>query len=202
MGERRAVVERKTRETIIRVALCLDGEGKLETSGGVGFFNHLLDSLVKYALFDLDLHQEGDLHVDAHHLVEDVGICLGQALRQGLDDRRGIRRYGWSLIPMDEALVAASVDLCGRAHLSTDYRPVAQTIGGFDAELAMEFASSFCQHAGAVMHWCFLRGSNDHHALEAAFKALGWALRDAVSPDPRRQGRWFNPCSHRSGSTI
>jgi len=188
MHERTALVERSTLETVIRVKLNLDGQGLLTTQDGEGFFNHLLAALCKYALWDLDLAQKGDLHVDQHHLVEDIGLCLGQALRQALGDRAKIRRFGWSMVPMDEALVQASVDLAGRSTMAMDYEPTADRVGQFDVRLVREFMDAFAQRAGMALHLVFQRGYNDHHVLEAAFKALGWALRDAVSLDPRRSG--------------
>jgi len=188
MRERKAVVERSTSETQIRLELHLDGKGSFVTEGGVGFFNHLLGALCKYGLFDLRLSQEGDLHVDPHHLVEDIGLCLGQALREALGDRAGIQRFGWAIVPMDEALVQASVDLCGRSTMRMDYEPTGDKVGGFDVRLVREFMEALAQRAGMALHLVFQRGYNDHHVLEAAFKALGWALRDAVSLDPRRSG--------------
>lgn len=183
MARRKAISERQTIETQIKLELSLDGDGTFKTQGGVPFFNHMLQAMVKYARFNVTLDQAGDLDVDAHHLVEDLGICLGKALKDALGERKGMRRYGWSLVPMDDSLVAASLDLCGRAYLGMDYEPIADRVGDFDVRLAREFLLSFTQHGGFVLHLAFLRGCNDHHMLEAGFKALGWALREAVSVD-------------------
>jgi imidazoleglycerol-phosphate dehydratase len=184
---RRAVVERETKETRIRLELELDGQGRAEISTGLGFFDHMLTHVAFHGYFDLTLAAQGDLHVDAHHTVEDVGICLGQAFKQALGDRAGLTRYGSAFVPMDEALAQVVVDLSNRPLLKVSgQRPGAA--GGFDGQLAEEFWRALALHAGLTLHVRLLYGENDHHLLEAAFKALGRALDQATSSEPRAKG--------------
>lgn len=185
---REAVVERRTGETSIRLALNLDGSGKGEIGTGIGFFDHMLTLLARHSLIDLKIDARGDLEVDGHHLVEDVGIALGRALREAVGDARGIARYGSALIPMDEALAQAAVDLGGRAHLVYRVEPGRAPCGGFQPELAAEFMRALAVNAGMNLHLRLLYGENTHHCLEACFKALARALRQAVSLDPRESG--------------
>ena len=187
-NERRAEVERKTRETEIRVALWLDGTGSAEISTGIGFLDHMLDLLARHGLFDLRCQASGDLQVDAHHTTEDVGIVLGQALRQALGDKAGIARYGDRVLPMDETLVLVALDFSGRPLLVYDVAIPAATVGTFDTELVAEFLRAMATHAGLTLHVRLLASGNSHHIIEAIFKALGRALGEAVSLDPRRAG--------------
>jgi imidazoleglycerol-phosphate dehydratase len=188
MKPRVAEKTRKTKETDIRVRLALDGEGRTAIRTGVGFFDHMLDLLGKHALLDLDVTAAGDTHVDAHHTVEDVGICLGQALAEALGDKAGIRRFAFASVPMDEALAEASLDISGRPFLVCQVAFPTEKTGEFDAELAEEFLRALAVHAGLTLHLRVPYGRNTHHVVEALFKALARALRDAVSLDPRVQG--------------
>ena len=185
---REATVTRKTRETDIALTLNLDGSGKTQLGTGIGFFDHMLDALCRFALADLTLTCAGDLEVDAHHSVEDCGICLGQAIRQALGDRAGIRRVGSAYLPMDEALAFCAMDISGRPYLSWQAEFTAPMCGTFDTQLAEEFFRAVAVHAGLTLHMKLLEGRNDHHRLEALFKAFGLALRDAASADPRVTG--------------
>ena len=184
---RRASIERNTKETRIKLELELDGSGAVEVSTGLGFFDHMLTHLAFHGLFDLTLKAQGDLEVDAHHTVEDVGICLGQAFSQAVGERAGLARYGQAVVPMDEALVQVVVDLSNRPLLAVSgTRP--GPAGGFDGQLAEEFWRALCLNGGLTLHVRLLAGQNDHHVLEASFKALGRALDMATQIDPRRQG--------------
>ena len=185
---RKAVMERRTKETDIRLELCLEGSGQTELATGVGFFDHMLDALCRFAQFDLKVACTGDLHVDAHHTVEDVGICLGKALREALGDRAGIRRVGSACMPMDESLAFAAIDISGRPYLAFDADFTAPMVGAFDTQLAEEFFRAVAVNAGLTVHMRLLAGRNDHHKLEALFKAFGLALRDAAAVDPRVMG--------------
>ena len=185
---RRATVTRRTTETRIETAVDLDGSGRAEVATGVGFLDHMLEQIARHALVDLTLRAEGDLHIDDHHTVEDAGIALGQALREALGDKRGIRRYGDCLLPMDDALVRAALDLSGRPWLSWEVPIPAAKVGTFDTELAREFFQAFSTHGGITLHVDGLRGINAHHVVEAAFKAVARALRTAIEPDPRQGG--------------
>ncbi|MBR4711431.1 MAG: imidazoleglycerol-phosphate dehydratase HisB [Clostridia bacterium] len=185
---REAAVNRKTRETDISLTLNLDGQGRTDLSTGVGFFDHMLDALSRFAQLDLSLSCRGDLNVDAHHTVEDCGICLGQAIRQALGDRAGIRRAGSAYMPMDEALAFCAMDISGRPYLAWDAAFDAPMCGTFDTQLAEEFFRAVAVHAGLTLHLRLLAGRNDHHRLEALFKAFGLALRDATAVDPRIAG--------------
>ena len=185
---RTASYARKTRETDIRLSLCIDGSGKTELSTGVGFFDHMLDAMARFAQFDLTLTCAGDLHIDAHHTVEDAGICLGKAIREALGDRCGIRRVGSAYLPMDEALAFAAVDISGRPYLAWNAEFTAPMCGTMDTALAEEFFRAVAVNAGLTLHMNLLAGRNDHHKMEALFKAFGLALRDAVRVDANIQG--------------
>lgn len=184
---RRGDVDRRTGETDIRLRLNLDGEGRAQVETGIGFFDHMLTAFARHGLFDLEVRCTGDLHVDGHHTVEDTGLCLGQALRRALGDKAGIRRFGHAYVPMDEALVLAAIDISGRPYLACDL-PVHGRIGSFDAELVEEFFRALVSTAGITLHIRQLAGRNGHHIVEAAFKAVARALKDAVALDPRVQG--------------
>ena len=185
---RTASASRKTAETSIELALDLDGTGASDVSTGVGFFDHMLCALSRHSLVDLDLRVEGDTWVDDHHTVEDTGIVLGQALREALGDKRGIRRFGSCMVPLDEALVMAAVDISGRGELFWDVPISAQKVGTFDTELGHEFFAGLARDAGITLHLRLACGENAHHILEATFKAAARALREAVEPDPRMAG--------------
>jgi imidazoleglycerol-phosphate dehydratase len=172
----------------VRVALDLDGGGDVRVATGVPFFDHMLDAFGRHALIALDVEATGDLAVDAHHTVEDVGICLGQALAQALGDKRGIRRFGSVFVPMDEALVLAAVDISGRGQLHWDLEVPIEVIGTFDTTLAKEFMTALAANAGITLHIVGFSGENAHHIIEAAFKALARALAEAVEIDPRVGG--------------
>lgn len=183
---RSASLSRKTAETDISVNLSLDGSGTYDMNTGVGFFDHMLDQLARHSLIDMTVSAQGDLHIDDHHTVEDVGIALGQALSQALGDKKGIRRYGSCLLPMDDALVRAALDLSGRPFLVWNVDVPTQKIGSFDTELVREFFQALTTHGGITLHVDMLAGINAHHIVEAAFKAVARALRDAVETDPRK----------------
>ena len=185
---RTATITRTTKETDISLRLSLDGSGQTSLNTGVGFFDHMLDALSRFALLDLTLTCRGDLHVDAHHTVEDAGICLGRAIREALGDRAGIRRVGSAYLPMDEALAFAAIDISGRPYLAFDADFTAPMVGAFDTQLAEEFFRAVAVNAGLTVHVKVLAGRNDHHKLEALFKAFGLALRDAAAVDPRVTG--------------
>jgi imidazoleglycerol-phosphate dehydratase len=185
---RRAEVARETAETAIRAALDLDGTGKAEVATGIGFLDHMLTALARHALFDLTLHAKGDLHIDFHHTTEDTGIVLGQALRRALGDKRGIRRYGHALLPMDEALAEAAVDISGRPFLAWSVPFGPPKIGEMDTELFEEFFRAFAFNAAITLHISLRAGTNAHHVAEACFKAVARALRMAVESDPRAPG--------------
>ncbi len=182
---RHATVHRVTSETDIAIALTLDGTGKARVETGIGFFDHMLTALAKHGLFDLDITVKGDLHIDGHHTVEDTGIALGQAMRAALGDKRGVRRFGSALVPLDEALCEAVVDLSGRPFLAFEATFDRDRIGGLDTELVEEFFRAFAMSAMLTLHLNQRAGKNCHHIAEAAFKALARALRMAVEPDPR-----------------
>ncbi|WP_425049658.1 imidazoleglycerol-phosphate dehydratase HisB [Psychromarinibacter sp. S121] len=183
---RTAEIVRKTAETDIAVSIDLDGTGSYEMDTGVGFFDHMLDQLSRHSLIDMKVRCQGDLHIDDHHSVEDTGIALGQALAKALGDKKGIRRYGSCLLPMDDALVRAALDLSGRPYLVWNVDIAAQKIGTFDTELVREFFQAFSTHGGITLHVDALHGFNAHHIVEAAFKAVARALREAVETDPRK----------------
>ena len=185
---RTATITRTTRETDIALQLNLEGSGQTSLNTGVGFFDHMLDALSRFALVDLTLTCRGDTQVDAHHTVEDAGICLGRAIREALGDRAGIRRVGSAYLPMDEALAFAAIDISGRPYLTFDAAFTAPMVGAFDTQLAEEFFRAVAMNAGLTVHMRLLAGRNDHHKLEALFKAFGLALRDAAAVDPRVTG--------------
>ena len=185
---RKAEISRATTETRIEVALDLDGTGKSDCRTGVGFFDHMLDQIARHAMIDLRVRAEGDLHIDDHHTVEDTGIAIGQALAKALGDKAGIRRYGSCLLPMDDALVRAALDLSGRPFLVWGVDLPTAKIGSFDTELVREFFQALSTHGGITLHVDRLHGVNSHHIAEAAFKAVARALREALEPDPRAGG--------------
>lgn len=185
---RKATVTRTTNETGISVALTLDGTGTYDNQTGVGFFDHMLDQLARHAMLDMVVTCEGDLHIDDHHSVEDVGIALGQALAKAVGDKAGINRYGSCLLPMDDALVRAALDISGRPFLVWNVDMPTAKIGTFDTELVREFFQAFSTHAGLTLHVDALHGYNSHHIAEAAFKAVARALRVALEADPRAAG--------------
>ena len=185
---RTATFTRTTRETDIALTVNLDGSGKTELATGVGFFDHMLDAFSRFAQIDLALTCQGDLYVDEHHTIEDVGICLGKAIRDALGDRAGIRRVGSAWMPMDEALAFAAIDVSGRPYLAWNADFTAPMCGTMDTALAEEFFRAMSVNAGLTVHMNLLAGRNDHHKMEALFKAFGLALRDAVRVDANIQG--------------
>jgi imidazoleglycerol-phosphate dehydratase len=182
---RTAKVQRDTRETQITVAINLDGTGLSQVATGIGFFDHMLDQIARHGLIDLEIRAAGDLHIDGHHTVEDVGITLGQALAQAVGDKRGIRRYGHAYVPLDEALSRVVIDCSGRPglHLHADFK--AGAVGGFDTQLVFEFFQGLVNHALLTVYIDNLKGDNAHHQIETIFKAFGRALRQAVERDAR-----------------
>ena len=182
---RSATVDRKTAETEISVTVDLDGTGAYDNATGVGFFDHMLDQLARHSLIDLTVRAKGDTHIDDHHTVEDVGIAIGQALSEALGDKRAIRRYGESHLPMDDTLIRAALDLSGRPYLGWDVTFTAAKIGSFDTELVREFFQAMSTQGGITLHVDQIRGINSHHIAEASFKAVARALRVAVEADPR-----------------
>jgi len=185
---RTAELSRNTKETQIRLSLNLDGRGTSSIKTGVGFFDHMLDLLARHSLIDLTLDAKGDLDVDAHHTVEDVGIVLGQAIEKALGEKKGIYRYGWAIVPMDESLAQVAIDLSGRPAFVFNVKFPRGTIGDFPVELVEEFFKSVATNAKMNLHITVPYGSNNHHISEAIFKAAAKALRQAVSPDPRNPG--------------
>ncbi len=189
MAERTAEVKRDTLETQVQVAVNLDGSGQSAFQTGVPFLDHMLDQVARHGLIDLDIQAKGDLPIDAHHTVEDIGITLGQAVRQALGDKKGIRRYGHAYVPLDEALSRVVVDFSGRPGLEFHVDFPRAMIGSFDVDLFIEFFQGFVNHAQVTLHIDSLRGRNAHHIAETLFKAFGRALRMALEPDPRMQGQ-------------
>jgi imidazoleglycerol-phosphate dehydratase len=185
---RSADVRRDTKETRIRVAVDLDGTGRSKLATGIGFFDHMLDQVARHGLVDLEVEAAGDLHIDGHHTVEDVGITFGQAVAQAAGDKAGIGRYGHAYVPLDEALSRVVVDFSGRPGLHMDVPFKAGMIGGFDTQLAHEFFQGFANHAQVTLHIDNLKGENAHHQCETVFKAFGRALRMALALDPRQAG--------------
>ena len=183
-----AEVTRNTAETRIRVKVNLDGTGLSKLSTGIGFFDHMLDQISRHGLVDLEIHAEGDLHIDGHHTVEDVGITLGQAVLKALGDKKGIRRYGHAYVPLDEALSRVVMDLSGRPGLEMHVPFKSGMVGAFDTHLAHEFFQGFVNHAGVTLHIDNLKGENAHHQAETVFKAFARALRSAIELDPRALG--------------
>lgn len=183
---RRAVVERTTKETRIRVAVNLDGTGQYKVATGIGFLDHMLDQLSRHSLIDLEVEAEGDLHIDFHHTTEDSGIAIGEAVMKALGDRKGIQRYGDALIPMDETLTRVAIDLSNRPYLIWKVHFTRDKLGDMDTELFKEWFQAFAQAAGVTLHVENLYGENNHHIVESCYKALARALRAAIEIDPRK----------------
>jgi len=188
MTQRNARINRETLETQVTVSIDLDGTGTARIDTGIPFLDHMLDQVARHGLIDIEIEARGDLHIDAHHTVEDIGITLGQALAQALGDKRGIRRYGHAYVPLDEALSRVVVDFSGRPGLEYHVEYPRARIGDFDVDLFREFFQGLVNHARITLHLDALRGRNAHHVAETLFKALGRALRMAAEPDPRAQG--------------
>ena len=186
--QRTADVSRKTAETNIRVALNLDGTGQSQLATGIGFLDHMIDQIARHGLIDLDIQCSGDLHIDGHHTVEDIGITLGQAFAQAVGDKKGIRRYGHAYVPLDEALSRVVVDFSGRPGLHMEVQFTSGMIGALDTQLVYEFFQGFVNHAGVTLHIDNLKGVNAHHQCETIFKAFARALRAALELDPRAAG--------------
>ena len=187
-GARTAAVTRHTAETRIDVRVDLDGSGRAKLATGIGFFDHMLDQIARHGLIDLDIDCQGDLHIDGHHTVEDVGITLGQAVAKAVGDKKGIRRYGHAYVPLDEALSRVVIDFSGRPGLHLHIPFTSGMIGAFDTQLAYEFFQGFANHAGVTLHIDNLKGINAHHQCETVFKAFARALRAALELDPRSAG--------------
>ncbi len=185
---RQAEVARNTLETQITVSINLDGTGQSDLQSGLGFLDHMLDQIARHGMIDLKVHAKGDLHIDAHHTVEDIGITLGQAFTKALGDKKGLTRYGHSYVPLDEALSRVALDLSGRPGLEFDCTFTRAMIGEFDVDLIHEFFQGFVNHALVTLHIDNLKGNNAHHQAETIFKAFGRALRMAATPDPRMAG--------------
>ena len=183
-----AEINRKTKETDIYLKIDLDGNGKSEIDTGVGFFDHMLTLFASHGMFDLVVKCKGDLEVDAHHTVEDVGICLGLAMNQALGEMKGIKRYADKIIPMDESLILTAVDISGRPHLSLNLEVPAKRVGNFDTELVSEFFLAFVRNAKLTLHIKKLAGRNTHHIIEGCFKSFGRTMDEATSFDPRKEG--------------
>lgn len=188
MGERTANIERNTSETKIKLTINLDGSGKADIHTGIGFFDHMLNSFAKHGFFDLTVQVDGDLHVDCHHTIEDVGIVLGQAIAKALGDKKSIRRYGNMTLPMDETLILCSMDISGRPYLYFDIPFSVERVGEFDTEMVREFFYAISYSCGMNLHFKWFHGTNNHHLIEAAFKAFARALDEAVSIDTRING--------------
>ena len=188
MSHRIAQVARNTKETQIAVRINLDGTGRALLATGIGFFDHMLDQIARHGLFDLDVDAKGDLHIDGHHTVEDVGITLGMAVAQAVGDKAGLTRYGHAYVPLDEALSRVVVDFSGRPGLHMDVPFKSGMVGGFDTQLAFEFFQGFSNHAGVTLHIDNLKGENAHHQCETVFKAFGRAVRMATTLDARSAG--------------
>ena len=188
MEKRVAEETRKTQETDIKVSLNLDGSGTSNITTGIGFFDHMLQGFTKHGFYDMDVTVNGDLHVDGHHTVEDIGIVLGQAISKALGDKKGIKRYGSMILPMDETLVMCAIDLCGRPYFVMDAEFDAPMVGDFDTQLVKEFFYAVSYSAAMNLHIKVLNGSNDHHKIEAIFKAFAKALDEASMIDPRIEG--------------
>lgn len=188
VGARTAAVTRHTAETRIDVRVDLDGTGRARLATGIGFFDHMLDQIARHGLIDLDIDCQGDLHIDGHHTVEDVGITLGQAVARAVGDKKGIRRYGHAYVPLDEALSRVVIDFSGRPGLHLHIPFTSGMIGAFDTQLAYEFFQGFANHAGVTLHIDNLKGINAHHQCETVFKAFARALRAALELDPRSAG--------------
>jgi len=185
MDIRKAHVSRKTSETDIELSICLDGTGKCEADTGIGFFDHMLNSFARHGMFDLSVKVQGDLYVDSHHTIEDTGIVLGEAIKRALGDKNGIRRFGYFILPMDETLVLASLDLSGRPYLNFQLPLTVERVGMMDTEMVREFFYAVSYSCGMNLHLKLMDGTNNHHMIEAAFKAFAKALDEAVSYDSR-----------------
>jgi imidazoleglycerol-phosphate dehydratase len=183
--QRYAQVHRKTNETDISLTLTIDGNGKQDIATGIGFFDHMLSGFTRHGFFDLDLKVAGDLEVDCHHTIEDTGIVLGNAIREALGDKKGIKRFGSMILPMDETLVLCAIDLSGRSYFAFDAEFTTDRVGDMDTEMVREFFYAVSYSAGMNLHMKVLSGTNNHHIIEALFKAFGKALDDASSYDPR-----------------
>jgi imidazoleglycerol-phosphate dehydratase len=188
MNERKATISRNTRETQITVTVNLDGTGKSHFETGVPFLDHMMDQIARHGLIDLNVHAVGDLHIDAHHTVEDIGITMGQAFAEAVGDKKGITRYGHAYVPLDEALSRVVIDFSGRAGLEYHVPYTRGSVGGFDVDLFSEFFHGFVNHAKVTLHIDNLRGKNTHHQAETVFKAFGRALRMALQADERMAG--------------
>ena len=188
MAERKATVERNTLETQITVTVNLDGSGQSTFETGIPFLEHMLDQIARHGMLELDIRAQGDLHIDDHHTVEDIGITFGQAVAEAVGDRKGIVRYGHAYVPLDEALSRVVIDFSGRPGLVFEVPFTRATVGGFDVDLFMEFFQGFVNHAKVTLHVDNLRGDNTHHQAETVFKAFGRALRMALTEDPRMAG--------------
>lgn len=189
---RSAELTRTTKETDIALSINLDGTGQTDVETGVGFFDHMLDAFGRHGLFDLKVHCKGDIEVDAHHTVEDVGIVLGKAFAEAMGDKRGINRFGSQFVPMDETLVLAAVDISGRGQLHMDVDVPAGLLGTFDTSLAKEFFIAFATNAQVTLHIRMLTGENAHHIVEACFKAVGRAMCEALAENPRIAGQFLS----------
>ncbi|MCE9632728.1 MAG: imidazoleglycerol-phosphate dehydratase HisB [Methylophilales bacterium] len=185
---RSATIDRNTNETKISVSLNLDGSGKAELATGLGFLDHMLDQIARHGMMDVSVQAKGDLHIDAHHTVEDIGITLGQAFAKAIGDKKGIRRYGHAYVPLDEALSRVVIDISGRPEMEFDVKFTRAMVGEFDLDLIHEFFQGFVNHAMITLHIDNLRGHNAHHQSETVFKAFGRALRMAAELDPRMAG--------------
>ena len=184
---RKAEINRKTNETNISIEILLDGTGKSNTNTGIGFFDHMLDQLAKHSLIDIEINADGDLHIDDHHTVEDVGICLGKAVKSALADKKGIHRYGSCILPMDDALIQSALDISGRAHFVWDVEFSTTKIGFFDVELVKEFFNAFSSNSEMTLHVNKLAGVNSHHIAEATFKSVAKSIRYAIELDPKQE---------------
>ncbi len=188
MIQRKASIDRDTNETQIKISINLDGSGQSQLDSGIPFLDHMLDQIARHGVMDIDIKAKGDLEIDAHHTVEDIGITLGQAFTKALNDKKGIRRYGHAYVPLDEALSRVVIDCSGRPGLEYQVKFPRAKIGDFDTELFYEFFQGFVNHSLITLHIDNIRGRNAHHIVETIFKAFGRALRMAVEPDPRMQG--------------
>jgi imidazoleglycerol-phosphate dehydratase len=188
MEERKASIERITKETKIQLSINLDGSGKADIDTGIGFFDHMLNSFARHGLFDLTCKVEGDLYVDCHHTIEDVGIVLGQAIQKALGEKKSIKRYGSFILPMDETLLLCSMDLSGRPYFYFDIPFTVDKVGGYDTEMVREFFYAISYSCGMNLHFKWFHGTNNHHLIEAAYKAFAKALDQAVSIDERISG--------------
>ncbi len=188
MAKRKATITRNTLETQITVSVNLDGTGKSAFDTGLPFLEHMLDQVARHGMIDLDINAQGDLHIDAHHTVEDISITLGQAVVEALGDKKGITRYGHAYVPLDEALSRVVIDFSGRPGLEYHVPFTRSAVGGFDVDLFLEFFQGFVNHAHVTLHIDNLRGDNSHHQVETVFKAFGRAVRMAITPDPRMAG--------------